>query len=86
MTEFTKTKMHFALALLGTLFALHPFVEKFEAASFDYPVMDNTIHFRVAYVFTTVAGFLAFTVYCYAIALLSEKPDAFNSSNAAAAR
>ena len=36
MSEFTKTKMHFALALIGTLFALHPLVEKYPDLGFDY--------------------------------------------------
>ncbi len=70
MTEFTKTKMHFALALLGTLFALHPLLDRIENYSFtylDYPI-------KVLYVYAVLAGLLAFTTYCYAMALLSERP------------
>jgi hypothetical protein len=69
MTEFTKTKMHFALALLGVLFALHPLLEKIEPAGFDYLGYD----LKVLYVYALLAGLLAFTVYCYALALVSER-------------
>jgi hypothetical protein len=36
MTEFTKTKIHFVLALLASLFALHPFLARFEDSGFLY--------------------------------------------------
>ena len=39
MTEFTKTKMHFALGMIGTLFALHPIVERYPDLGFDYQVL-----------------------------------------------
>lgn len=74
MTEFTKTKISFALALLGTLFALHPFMEKLDQdLGFEYLGLD----LRVAYVYVLLAGLLAFTVYCYAIALVSERVHGF---------
>jgi MFS family permease len=69
MTDFTKTKMHFALALLGVLFALHPLMEKIEPWGFDYLGYD----LKVLYVYALIAGLLAFTVYCYALALVSER-------------
>jgi hypothetical protein len=69
MTEFTKHKISFALALLGTLFALHPFVEKYADWGFLYLDYD----LKVIYAFALTAGLLAFTVYCYAIALVSER-------------
>jgi hypothetical protein len=71
MTEFTKTKMHFALALLGSLFALHPLLDKVQEYGFWYL---KDYYLKVLYVYATVAGALAFTAYCYAMALLSEKP------------
>jgi hypothetical protein len=69
MTDFTKTKMHFALALLGTLFALHPFMERIEPWGFDY----LGYYLKVFYVYALLAGLFAFTVYCYALALVSER-------------
>ena len=36
MTEFTKMKITFALALLGTLFALHPFLDRYPDRGFVY--------------------------------------------------
>jgi HEPN domain-containing protein len=69
MTDFTKTKISFALALLGTLFALHPFVEKHFDWSFNYLGYD----LKLFYAFALTAGLLAVTVYTYAMALVSER-------------
>jgi HEPN domain-containing protein len=69
MTDFTKTKISFALALLGTLFALHSFLDRFENVGFDYLGFD----LKVFYVYALLAGLLAFTVYCYALSLVSER-------------
>jgi hypothetical protein len=69
MTEFTKTKMHFALALLGTLFAVHPFVEKLEHVGFDY----LNLRLEVFHVFLLTGGLVAASIYCYAVALMSER-------------
>lgn len=69
MTEFTKTKIHFALALLGTLFVFHPFVEKYSNAGFIYLGYPLTIML----VYLLLGGFIAFTVYCYAMALMSDR-------------
>lgn len=71
MTEFTKTKMHFALAMLGTLFALHNLLDKIEEWSFTY--LDFEV--KVLYAYAFISGLLAFTVYCYALALLTERPS-----------
>jgi hypothetical protein len=70
MTEFTKTKIHFALALLGSLFALHPFLEKYQDWGFMYLGYD----LKVLYAYGLLAGLLALCVYCYGLTLLSEKP------------
>ena len=94
MTEFTKTKMHFALALLGTLFALHPVLEKMDnegVRSLDVrlripatlqPAGPEAQEFREVvikafYAYVIVGGLLSFSVYCYALALLSEKPSSW---------
>ena len=72
MTDFTKTKMHFALALLGTLFAMHPFIEKLEHAGFVY----LTHNLEIFYAYGLMAGLLAVAIYCYAAALVSDKTSA----------
>jgi hypothetical protein len=70
MTDFTKTKMHFALALLGTLFAVHPFVEKLEHTGFTY----LSWRLEIFHAYGLTAGLLAVAIYCYAAAMVSEKP------------
>jgi hypothetical protein len=70
MTEFTKTKMHFALALLGTLFAVHPVVEKLQNAGFNY----LSLRLEVFHAYLVTGAFVAIAIYCYAVALMSERP------------
>src|SRR5437763_12198832 len=78
MTEFTKTKITFALALLGVLFALHPVVDRYPDAGFLYPVYDfQPVLLKLVYAYYLVAGLLAFSVYSYALALLSERPSSW---------
>src|SRR6516162_5049033 len=69
MTDFTKTKIHFALALLGTLFAIHPYVERWEDAGFEY----LGFPLKVFHAYALTGGLLALSVYFYATALLSER-------------
>ncbi len=69
MLEFTKSKTHFALALLGTLFALYPFLQKLENVGFVY--LDYEL--KASYAYVLIAGFLAVAVYCFATALVSER-------------
>jgi hypothetical protein len=73
MTEFTKTKIHFALALLGTLFALHPFLQRFE----NYGFMYLGYELQVSYAYVLIAGFLALCVYCYGLTLVTERPHSW---------
>jgi len=70
MTEFTKTKMQFALAMLATLFALHKILDSMENIGFNYLGVELKVH----YLYALVSGLLALTVYCYAVGLLSVKP------------
>jgi hypothetical protein len=77
MTDFTKTKMHFALALLGTLFALHPFLDRIGDKGFVYNYWYGSATLKVFYVYGLLAGLLALTVYCYAVALVSERPSSW---------
>jgi hypothetical protein len=73
VTEFAKVKISFALALLGTLFALHPFVERFEGWGFVYLGYEV----KVFHAYSLMAGLLALTVYCYALILLHERPHSW---------
>ena len=70
MAEFTKLKIGFALALLGTLFALHPLLDRTPDLGFTYLGFDlKVIH---AYVLTS--GLLGICVYLYAVTLLNDHP------------
>src|SRR5262249_20244363 len=89
MTEFTKTKLNFALALLGTLFVLQPFVGQAEQWKVEYHVPDQVLQADVVQkywpepptlltvtafdIMIAVAVLLALSVWCYAVALVSER-------------
>ena len=74
MTEFTKTKIHFALALLGTLFAVHPYIEQWKDAGFPLPaVILQGEKLKVEYAYALTGGLLALSVYFYATSLLAER-------------
>jgi HEPN domain-containing protein len=73
MTEFTKTKITFALALLGTLFALHPFLAAYLDSGFPYLDYD----LKLFYAYALTGGLLAASVYFYAVALVSERPSSW---------
>src|SRR5262249_3345199 len=81
MTEFTKTKMHFALALLGTLFALHSMVPEYGHLGVTYPGFTVLacpcpgFTITLLHLYALIGGLLALTVYCYAVSLLSERPS-----------
>ena len=73
MNEFTKTKMHFTLALLGGLFALHPFLQPFQNEGFEY----YGVYLKLSYAYVGFAGLLALCVYLYGMTLLSERPHSW---------
>jgi hypothetical protein len=73
MTDFNKTKIHFVLALLGTLFVLHPYVERYGDRGFVYLGFE----IRIFYVYAAVAGLFALSVYCFALALVNDRPHSF---------
>lgn len=73
MTEFAKLKISYALALLGTLFALHPFLDRF--ADWGFPYLGYDLKIQYAYALT--AGLLSLCVYLYAVALLSDRPHSW---------
>ena len=72
MTEFTKTKMHFALGMIGTLFALHPLVERYPDLGFDYQVLQWSVSLKMIYAYALLGGLLALCVYCYGVALMGQ--------------
>jgi hypothetical protein len=73
MTEFTKLKITFALALLGTLFALHPLLDRFADWGFLYLGYD----LKVFYVYSLTSGLLSLCVYLYAVTLLNDHPHSW---------
>jgi hypothetical protein len=72
MTEFTKTKIHFALALLAAIFALHPFLLRWEDFGFWYLGFE----IKLFYAYLLVAGLLSLCVYFYGLTLFGERPHA----------
>jgi hypothetical protein len=73
MTEFTKLKISYALALLGTLFALHPFLDRFADMGFLYLGYD----LKIFYAYSLTAGLLSLCVYLYAVTLLNDRPHSW---------
>ncbi len=73
MTEFTKLKITFALALLGTLFALHPLLDRFADSGFLY----LGYNLKVFYVYSLTSGLLSLCVYLYAVTLLNDRPHSW---------
>jgi HEPN domain-containing protein len=74
MTEFTKLKITFALALLGTLFALHPLLDRFADSGFVY----LGYNLKVFYVYSLTSGLLSLCVYLYAVTLLNDRPHSWS--------
>ena len=70
MTEFTKLKIGFALALLGTLFALHPLLDRAPDLGFFY----LGYHLKVIHAYALTSGLLGLCVYLYAVTLLNDHP------------
>ena len=73
MTEFTKLKIGFALALLGTLFALHPLLDRSPDLGFVY----LGYRLEVAHAYALTSGLLGLCVYLYAVTLLNEHPHSW---------
>ena len=73
MTEFTKLKISYALALLGTLFALHPFLDRVDDHGFLYLGYD----LKIFYAYSLTAGLLSLCVYLYAVTLLNDRPHSW---------
>ena len=73
MTEFTKLKIGFALALLGTLFALHPLLERVPGLGFVY----LGVRLEVIEAYALTSGLLGLCVYLYAVTLLNDHPHSW---------
>jgi HEPN domain-containing protein len=73
MAEFTKLKIGFALALLGTLFALHPLLDRTPDAGFFY----LGYHLKVLHAYALTSGLLGMCVYLYAVTLLNDHPHSW---------
>jgi hypothetical protein len=73
MTDFTKTKIHFALALLAALFALHPFLDRIGDNGFLYLGYE----LKIFHAYLLIAGLLALCVYCFGLTLISERPHSW---------
>ncbi len=74
MTEFTKLKIGFALALLGTLFALHPLLDRAPDLGFAY--LGHRL--EVAHAYALTSGLLGLCVYLYAVTLLNDHPHSWS--------
>lgn len=73
LTEFTKTKISFMLALLGMLFALHPVLSPFLDTGYEY----LGVVVKVFYAYTLTACLLSLGVYFYGVALMTEQPHSW---------
>jgi hypothetical protein len=73
MTEFTKMKISFAMALLGTLFALHPFLDRFDEQGFIY----LGYNLKVFYAYSLTSALLSLCVYLYAVTLMTDRPHSW---------
>jgi HEPN domain-containing protein len=73
MTEFTKLKIGFALALLGTLFALHPLLDRSPDLGFLY----LGYRLQVIHAYALTSGLLGLCVYLYAVTLLTDHPHSW---------
>ena len=72
MNEFKKTKITFALALLGTLFTLHHVVENpdYQQATTFTTYLGYDVN--IVHPYLLLAGLLALTVYFYAVGFMTE--------------
>src|SRR5437763_13467169 len=70
MADFIKTKLQAALALLGMLFALRPFIDDIQ--NLGFVVLD--VRISLLHVLAGMAGLLAVSVHCYALDMLRARP------------
>jgi len=70
MTDFTKTKIVFAIALLATLFTLSPLLKDIGKTGFNF----LGVVLEIRYAYYIFSGLLSLAVYLYAFELITEKP------------
>ena len=71
MTDFTKTKMAFAVGLLAVLFMLKPLVDDFGDLGFGF----LTVTLEVRFIYYAFAALLGSSAYCYALEMLTERTN-----------
>jgi len=71
MTDFTKTKMAFAVGLLAVLFMIKPLVDDFGRLGFGF----LTVIIEVRFVYYAFAALLGSSAYCYALEMLTERSN-----------
>jgi hypothetical protein len=70
MTDFVKTKLQAALALLGMLFALKPYLG--DLSEVDFAFMDH--HISLLHALAGMAVLLGVAVHCYALEMIRSRP------------
>jgi hypothetical protein len=70
MADFIKTKLQAALALLGMVFALKPYIDDIQNVGF--PVFDARV--SLLHALAGMAGLLAVSVHCFALDMLRARP------------
>ena len=70
MSDFSKAKLIFALALVGVLFAIHPVVRDLGSAGFLF--FGSVLQFRLIYY--SMLGLLSCGIYFYAVDSITENP------------
>jgi hypothetical protein len=70
MADFIKTKLQAALALLGMLFALKPFIDDIQNVGFV--ILD--VRISLLHALAGMAGLLAVSVHCFALDMLRARP------------
>lgn len=76
MKEYVKERMTFAIALLGVLLALHPFLSENKNASFT--LLDISI--KLQYFYTLFSLLLGISIYFYALQFVKHKALQFTES------
>src|SRR4051812_15253627 len=70
MADFIKTKLQAALALLGMVFALKPYIDEVQNVGFQ--VLD--VRVNLLHALASMAGLLAVSVHCFALDMLRARP------------
>ena len=69
MTDFKRTKLGATLALLGTLFALHPYLTDLQGVGFAV----DDVRLDVLHALGLMACLLAVAVHCFALEMVRER-------------